>query len=155
VLVDRAKQLYRQHNRQFVLGNAFELPFGDGAFDAAFSVAVLHLLENLPKATQELSRVLKLGGSFLMITANPDAYSAWKKRYTDTKLEGRRFEGTVQLQDQSESREVLYFHALEEIGEALESVGLHIQGIQTFRASPEGEKYFVAIEGRKSTDPTL
>lgn len=91
-LIDRARQLYGEKNRCFVLGNAYQLPLRYGTFDTAFSVSVWHLLSDLGKAAAELSRVLKANGHFLIITANPDAYSAWKALYADSKLDGRRFE---------------------------------------------------------------
>jgi hypothetical protein len=59
-LVERAKQLYPQPNRNFILGNAYALPFSDGTFDAAFSVTVWHLLSDLQTA------------------ANPNADFVWK-----------------------------------------------------------------------------
>jgi ubiquinone/menaquinone biosynthesis C-methylase UbiE len=49
-------------NADFLEGNIYELPFGDGAFDAAFSHAVLEHLQEPIKALQELWRVLKPGG---------------------------------------------------------------------------------------------
>ena len=142
LLVSRAKELYRHENRRFLVANAYALPFSDGAFDAAFSVAVWHLLADLKKAAEELSRVLKAGGHFLIITADPGAYSAWTGRYTDIKLDGRRFEGAVQLPDKSELREVLYLHTLDEIMKSLQAVGLKIHMTETIRN-------FISIQGQR------
>lgn len=94
-LLERAKQLYAANNRKFTLGNAYRIPFLDGAFDAAFSVSVWHLLSNLKQAASELNRVLKAEGQFLIITANPGAYSVWTSAYTETKTCERRFEGKL------------------------------------------------------------
>ncbi len=144
LLLDRAMQLYPFDNRRFVSGGAYDLPLSDGAFDAAFSVAVWHLLGDLRKAANELSRVLKENGHFLIITANPSAYSAWTGLYTDSKLEGSRFEGTVQLPDQSVLRDILYLHSLDEIRDSLLAAHLKIQEIEDFRM-----KRFILIRGQK------
>jgi SAM-dependent methyltransferase len=150
-LVDRAKHLYRSENRRFMVGNAYNMPFPNGVFDAAFSVAVWHLLSDLQKAANELSRVLRTGGHFLIITANPGAYSLWTDRYTDTRLDGRRFEGKAQLPDQSVSHDVLYLHPFDEIASSLQSAHLQIEEAETFRTSEQskGREYFISIRGKK------
>ena len=136
-LLDRANERYAHDNRRFTVGSAYALPADDAAFDAAFSVAVWHLLADLEAAARELSRVLKPGGSFLIITANPGNYSAWTERYAESRQEGRRFEGRT-----PDDVDVLYLHTLEEITGSLEAAGVSIRTIETFR-----EDVFVAIEG--------
>jgi len=152
-LLDRAKQLYADQNRSFLSGNAYALPFGPGEFDAVFSVTVWHLISDLKKATEEMSRVLKPKGHFLIITANPTAYSAWTDRYTSGKLVGSRFEGRVQLQDHSESKDVLYLHPLETILASLQAEGLKVELTETFRptapSSPQVQHLYISIQGRK------
>lgn len=76
-LLHRAQELYEREGRRFVTGSVYEIPFPAATFDAVFSVSVWHLLSDLSKAARELSRVLKPGGHFFIITANPDAYEAW------------------------------------------------------------------------------
>jgi ubiquinone/menaquinone biosynthesis C-methylase UbiE len=49
-------------NVRFETGNAYDLPFPDGSFDAAFAHTVLHHLATPAKALQEIYRVLKPGG---------------------------------------------------------------------------------------------
>jgi len=152
LLLDRAKQLYGRPNRTFLAGNAYALPFPIGFFDAVFSVAVLHLLADAKKAAEELSRVLKPGAHFLIISANPGAYSTWIESYTDTQTQGRRFEGSVRLSDQSVAREVLYLHPLQEIMDSLQCAQLVVQASETFRtvgASPGCDR-FISIQGQKS-----
>src|SRR5688572_12581364 len=73
LLVHRAQKLYGQANRRFIEGDIYKLPFADDSFDAIFAVSIWHLLKDLGKATKELARVLKPGGSFLIISANPAA----------------------------------------------------------------------------------
>ena len=43
-------------------GNALELPYADGAFDAAVSTQVYEYVEDIPRALSELRRVLRPGG---------------------------------------------------------------------------------------------
>ncbi len=47
------------------VGNANTLTFSNGAFDGVFSLSVLHA-SDLTKSTQEIARVLKTGGLFLV-----------------------------------------------------------------------------------------
>lgn len=153
LLVERAQELYRDENRRFLPGSAYSLPFSDGAFDAVFSVAVWHLLDDLQNAVAEMSRVLQAGGHFLMITANPAAYSLWKELYASTRMEGRRLEGTVQLPDESVLHEVLYLHTLDEILRSLRDAGLEVEETETFRPSERagGQRSFVSIQGKKGS----
>jgi len=150
-LVDRAKELYRRENRNFLLGNAYDLPFSNGVFDAVFSVAVWHLLSDQQKAAEEFSRVLKANGHFLIITANPGAYSLWTDAYADTRLDGKRFEGKTQLFDQPVTHDVLYLHTLDEIMNSLQAAHLKVEEIKTFRPSgkPDDQKKFISIQGQK------
>ena len=151
LLLARAKELYGFDNRNFVTGNIYQLPCPDESYDAAYSVAVWHLLSDLDKAAMELHRVLKKGGHFMIVTANPGGYSLWTDSYTQSKLEGRRFEGKVEMPDKSISTDVLYLHTREEITKSFEVVGLGIRETKEFRTSDKsnGEKYFISFEGRR------
>ncbi len=150
-LIDRAKQLYSQKNRHFEMGNAYSLPFLDNVFDSAFSVMVWHFLSNLQKASDELSRVLKPNGNFLIITANPESYNLWIGLYTDIKIEGRRFEGKMQILGRPASHDILYLHTLTEITNSLYSAGLNVQSIETFRIteSSKDQKFLISISGQR------
>ena len=151
LLVDRAKQQYCYANRRFVLGSAYQLPFSEGVFDAAFSIAVWHLLDDLKKTASELSRVLKADGQFLIVTANPSAYTLWTEMYTDTKSDGRRFEGNMRLQDNSLVRETLYLHPLDEMKNSFSGANLRVTAMDTFRRSDKtnGMDLFISIQGQK------
>jgi SAM-dependent methyltransferase len=148
-MVDRAKELYSQKNRTFLLGNAYNLPFCDGAFDAVFSVLVWHLLSVIKKAAAELSRVLKPNGSFLIMTANPSGYEAWKALYTELKIDGPKLEGKMQLSDSLTSHDILYLHTFEEIENSLQDMHLEIQSTEQFRKSALGQEFLMSIQGRK------
>jgi ubiquinone/menaquinone biosynthesis C-methylase UbiE len=130
-LLERAMQLYPQASKKFVLGSAYALPFSDGTFDAAFSVAVWHLLSDLQTAANELSRVLSEKGSFYIITANPNADFVWKNL--------------------ADPKDVLYFHSVDELENSFKSARLGHFERQTFRSSPEGPDLFLAIKGKKTT----
>jgi SAM-dependent methyltransferase len=47
--------------RRLVRGNAYHLPFSDGAFDATLFVHVLHVLDDPPSALHEADRVARTG----------------------------------------------------------------------------------------------
>jgi SAM-dependent methyltransferase len=147
LLTDRAKELYPQANRRFVLGGAYQMPFSDGSFDAAFSVSVWHLLSDIKRASSELARVLKKDGSFLIITANPAAYTHWTAPYLETRQEGSRLDGVIIRDDGSVLNDTLYLHSLDEILSALHSAHLHELKIETFRRHPSGLDQYLCIEG--------
>lgn len=138
LLVARAQELYTGDSRRFVTGNAYDLPFANESFDAAFSVLVWHLLEDLPRAAAEMARVLKAGGAALCITANPEAMADWQAMYDSPRVDGKRLEGVMDMGGGLTSRDVLYFHTRDEIATALASAGLTLEGVTPFRASKRG-----------------
>ena len=148
-LISRARELYESESRQFLVGNAYELPFCERTFDAAFSVMVWHLLRDLRTAAMEMSRVLRPGGPFLIVTANPGAYAEWTELYTNKKCAGCRLEGDLLLDGKVIDHDVLYFHALEEISNSLHLAKFEIASIEQFRKSRRGQgpDYLVAIQG--------
>lgn len=75
-LLERAKENYP--NRRFVEGSAYKIPVKSESLDGVFSIAVWHLLSDPEKAAKELSRVLRPGGHFLIVTADPQ-HEIWKK----------------------------------------------------------------------------
>lgn len=149
-LIDRAKSLYPQHNRKFIQGTIYKIPFLNSTFDAVFSVSVWHLLSDLKLASSELSRTLKDNGNFLIITANPESYSFWTSKYSNTTLIGRRFEGdTLQKDTQTTSHDVLYLHTLDEITSSLKFSGLKIDKIEPFRPTADNLFQYISIQGKK------
>ncbi len=150
LLVDRAKTQYPQRNRQFILGNIYEMPLPAEAFDAAFSVAVWHLLSDIQKASAELSRVLKRGGHFLIVTANPGAYGLWTALYTETSQSGIRLDGKVTREGKIISSDTLYLHTLESIQNSLSEAGLRVDSVEPFRLQATGKHQYVCIRGQKA-----
>lgn len=142
-LLARARELYPQPNRKFVKGTAYSLPFLNEAFDAAFSVATWHLLENINTASRELARVLKPKSNFLIVTANPDKYDDWKKPYTSFKLDGQRLEGQVPSDDGVASVDVLFLHTIDELFTSFEQAPLTIERTEAYGP-------FIYIWGRKA-----
>jgi len=130
-LLARARELYSADGRRFEQGNVYQMPFPNEAFDSVFSIAVWHLLSDLQKATCELSRVLKSGGHFLIIAANPDAQAAW-----------------IQSSTSAKSSDILYFHSIDDQVMSLTQTHLSVDKVWTFRPA-EKTDLFIAIQGRK------
>lgn len=149
VLIGRAQSLYGDGDRSFAVASADQLPCADSSIDAAFSVAVWHLLEDLAAVANELSRVLRSGGHFLIMTANPGNYSAWKDRYESQAINGKRFEGAARLADGLAYTEVLFLHSLEELTSSLGAAGLTADTTETFRAGQNDLDIHIAIRGYK------
>ncbi|MBZ0315140.1 MAG: methyltransferase domain-containing protein [Anaerolineae bacterium] len=55
----------------FVCGSVYQLPFQTNQFDVVTATNVLYLLEEVPSALQEMVRVLKSGGTFVMLNPSP------------------------------------------------------------------------------------
>jgi SAM-dependent methyltransferase len=148
-LIERAKELHGASGRQFVIGNAYELPFGDRQFDAAFSVMVWHLLGDIHQASREMSRVLEPGGRCLVVSANPEAYAEWMELYVNKSREGKRFEGDLQLGGRVVDHDVLYLHSLDEILSALKLAKFEVTALEPFRRPVQAQVqgYLIAIEG--------
>lgn len=70
--VQAARATAQAHNirASFATADACALPFGDGAFDSAFCVAVLQHIRDVARAIQELARVTRPGGR--VVAVEPD-----------------------------------------------------------------------------------
>jgi ubiquinone/menaquinone biosynthesis C-methylase UbiE len=151
LLLARANELYNKPNNKFNMGNAYSLPFQDQQFDAIFSVTVWHLLKNINLAASELTRTLKSNGHFLIITANPDAYTLWEKIFTEHKRFGNRLEGAMIENGKVVAKDVLYLHTMDELIKSLESMGLMVSKIISFRSEVGSDlKQYVGIFGNKA-----
>ena len=120
----RAHELYP--DKKFVAGSAEVLPFNKETFDAVMSVFVWLHIENLSAAAQELARVLKPGGKFAIVTANPDQYSLWKTWFSDFVIEGKRMRGNIRKRIDNHE---MYLHNLKELRDSLEEAGLAINEV--------------------------
>ena len=76
-------------NTKFVAASAYELPFQQGYFDSVTCFFMLHHLDNVPRALQDIKRVLKPGGE--VFAAEPVDHfhdvqrypEDWKKLFLD------------------------------------------------------------------------
>ena len=148
ILTQRAVELYANDHRQFVVGDAYDLPIGSGKAEAGFSIMVWFHLEDLNKASSELSRVLKNNGKFFIVTANPNAEKMWESFYFDYKKEGKQITGKVNVPINPISKSIYYQHTQEEILTALKNNGLDVDQINEFEVV-NGEKIFCSFEGKK------
>jgi ubiquinone/menaquinone biosynthesis C-methylase UbiE len=68
-MLNRAKEnarLVRAENVEFMEGSAEELPFPDASFEVVISNGVFNLVVDKVKALEEVMRVLKPGGRFMI-----------------------------------------------------------------------------------------
>ena len=63
--IEYCKRKHKLPGLDFVHGDAEDLPFPDGSFDAVINVEAAHLYPNYPRFLDEVARVLKPGGHFL------------------------------------------------------------------------------------------
>lgn len=78
VLLDYSKSMLRQAQERwgrdekyvYVVANLYDMPFIDSLFDTAVTVRVLHHVQDIPVAFQEIQRVLKPGGTYVLEYAN-------------------------------------------------------------------------------------
>lgn len=78
VLLDYSKSMLRQAQDQlgrggkytYVAANLYAMPFVDSLFDTTVTVRVLHHVQDIPAAFQQIQRVLKPGGAYVLEYAN-------------------------------------------------------------------------------------
>ena len=75
VLTDVKAALDKESARlvRFGVATADDLDFGDDFFDVVVSVMVLHHIEKLQPALKEMARVLKPGGTLVIVDYKPEA----------------------------------------------------------------------------------
>jgi ubiquinone/menaquinone biosynthesis C-methylase UbiE len=116
--IDLTPEMVEAASRFFpaVLGSAEELPFDGASFDLALMRQAYFLLHNGPRALQEIKRVLKPGGRFVLAQTVPfsDADAGWLKRVHETK-----------------QRQMTRFFTAEELVGELESQGFKVRTKKT------------------------
>ena len=60
---------------EFVLGDAHQLPFGDGTFDSCFSLRVFEIVGDPRQALAEMARVTRAGGHILINGPDIDSWA--------------------------------------------------------------------------------
>ena len=108
-LVNRANEKYSRPDRSFIVGNAYTLPIEDESVDGVMSVNVLFHVADLEKAIGEMFRVLKVGGSFFINTADNDAVDAWKSLYTNLVVNETMMQGNIRLPESEPALNTFYF----------------------------------------------
>lgn len=151
-LLQRAKQLYQNKNRKFILGNAYNLPIESESIDGAFSVAVWFHLKDIKAAAKELNRVLKKNGKFLIITADPEGYKAWEALFSNYKKDDEKIIGKVRIPVNPLSKNVFYFHPWQSLKESFDKAALVITKTEVFGLDKDntGFNYFMSVYGFKS-----
>lgn len=147
-LVDRAREKYSRPDRSFLVGNAYALPIENESVDGVLSVNVLFHLADLEKAIEEMSRVLKVGGSFFINTASNDAVDVWKGLYTDLVVNETMMQGNLRLPESEPALNTFYFQPNQLVIETLERHGLHGEKI-SYSCEKGGKSLFMTIEGEK------
>ena len=64
---------------EFVLGDAEELPFADGSFDAVYSFGVIHHSPDTQKIVDHIHRVLRPGGEAIVMVYAKHSWNYWYK----------------------------------------------------------------------------
>jgi ubiquinone/menaquinone biosynthesis C-methylase UbiE len=70
--IEAARSAVRQEGVQFAVMNAEQLDFADESFDTASISASLHHLSNVQRVLEEMRRVLKPGGHFIVAEMHRD-----------------------------------------------------------------------------------
>lgn len=145
-LREKAHRLYPE--RRFIPGIAENLPLEDASMDAAFSVFVwLHILD-LSKAAQEMCRVLRPGGAFAIVTANPQSYDFWLSWHNDTKVNGKEIFGNMK----NLSNHSMYLHTMDDLTDSLTKNGFVINEVKNIkRPEPHhlNEEFGIIVSGHK------
>ena len=147
-LTERAKELYPSENRDFIVGNAYEIPLANNSVDGAISINVWFHLADMDKASQELSRVLKTGGAFFMNTADNDSLETWKSFYVNPEIDEEKMQGEVKVPINNMSLNTFYFQPNDKVIETLKKYGLEVQKV-TKTLEIDGKTLFAMIEGKK------
>ena len=156
-LINRANHLYASENHIFIKGDAYNLPLEDANTEAALSVWVWSHLQDLQLAADEMARVLKPNGAFLIINANPGTYEERKGFYKSYEIVDGVLVGDFDLgNDRVLSQGTLHFHSLQSMLDALSEADLRTTGIETLghkESYPKG--LYIAISGYKQDKGSL
>ena len=149
-LVHRAKELYPETNKVFLIGSAYNLPVENEMADAVFSVGVWFHLQDLDAAAQEVARVLKSGGKVMIVTSNPEKDHVWES-FFDGERVGNLLHGSVRLPAGTVSKNTFYLHSEDDVVSSLRKAGLSVLSIEKFGVGKrlEGDKIWMAVEGVK------
>jgi len=74
-LARRKQRSWKMERLRVLAGDAQELPYRSGSFDAVFNYGIVHHLEDWQRGIHEISRVLKPGGAFYFEEIYPPLYA--------------------------------------------------------------------------------
>ncbi len=150
-LIARAKKLHAGENREFLKGDAYSLPLAESSVDGVISLWVWSHLENLTRASEEMYRVLRSKGKFLIVTAHPQTYDVRKTFYSEYSVSGKLLKGNFALGKGKQLTDTtLYLHTEQEILAAINHSGLKVDSVSGFGAIEANKKYlYLVIEGSK------
>lgn len=101
--VDYSPSVATYYRKPFVNARCEQLPFADNSFDAAWSYAVLEHVDDPQRSLEEIRRVLKPGGLFLLEPAwqcRPWAAEGYPVRpYSDFGLAGKLIKASIPLRN--------------------------------------------------------
>lgn len=110
-------------------------------------------MDKLDKAAEEMDRILKPNGKFMIITANPETYNIRKTFYKSYKIENNLLIGDFDLGDGEILTETtLYLHTLEAMKKAITSSGLVIDNTDRLgkgKDAPNG--LYILFSGHKDS----
>ena len=151
-LIKRAKEKYKSPRNKFMIGDAYDIPLQDNCTDSAITIWVWSHLKDIELAANEMYRVLKPGGSYLVITANPNTYKLRRTFYKSIKEYDGYIVGTFELGNGKVlSNTNLYFHTTNYLIQSIKKSKLMINSITTFgleKEYPEGLN--IMITGHKA-----
>lgn len=73
----RLTQLGRGGQERVQVASALDIPYKDACFDYVYSIGCLHHTGNLPRAIQEVYRILKRGGRAVVMLYNRHSFRQW------------------------------------------------------------------------------
>jgi SAM-dependent methyltransferase len=147
-LVRRARDLYTAENREFHVGDAYHLPVENESINGAISVNVFFHLADVERAIKEIARVLKIGGSFFINTADNDSVDVWKTLYANLIVRDTMMEGALAIPVSPLSRNTFYFQPNQGVIDVLQEHRLYVEKISR-SCEKDGKTLFLTIEGRK------
>ncbi|GBE66277.1 hypothetical protein MFM001_27390 [Mycobacterium sp. MFM001] len=85
--IEVCRKTYDMPGLEFVCGDAQNLPFDDGSFDAVVNIEASHCYPSLPHFLAEVARVLRPGGCFLYADVRRyDRFSEWETALADAPM---------------------------------------------------------------------
>ena len=88
-MVEFGTNLAKEHklpNLEYRLGDIEEIPIDDSSVDLAFFSQALHHAEHPPRALQEAHRILKPGGTLVILDLHQHSFDKARELYADTWL---------------------------------------------------------------------